>query len=86
MCILCIVIHIIRSRLLDLIKNKVEVSGYHSIVLRLRAGLPKVSILEGAGDFSYVRNVLTRSRSWAALCSRVVRALFLFTFLGVVYT
>ena len=33
------------SRLVDLVQNKVEMSGYQSIVLRLRAGLSGASIL-----------------------------------------
>ena len=56
--------------LVDLVQNKVGVSGYQSIVLRLWAGLSEASILEGARDFSHVRNVFTRSGSHAALCSR----------------
>ena len=51
---------------MDLVQNIVEVSGYHSIVLRLRAGLSEASILEGASDFSHVKNVFTRSGTHAA--------------------
>jgi len=39
------------SRLVDLVQNKVDVSGYQSIVLRLQAGLSEASVLEGSRDF-----------------------------------
>jgi hypothetical protein len=60
----------------DLVQNKVEVSGYQSIVLRLWAGQSEASILEGARDFSHVKNVFTRSSSHAALCSRDTESSF----------
>lgn len=61
---------------MDLVQNKFEVSGYQSIVLRLQAGLSEASILEGSRDFSHVKNVFTRSRSHAALCSRGTESSF----------
>jgi hypothetical protein len=51
------------SRLVGLVQNKVGVSGYQSIVLRLWTGLSEASILEGARDFSHVKNDFTRSGS-----------------------
>jgi len=39
MCVLWIMITSVWSKLVDLVQNKVEVSGYQSIVLRLQTGL-----------------------------------------------
>jgi hypothetical protein len=60
----------------DLVQNKVEVSDYQSIVLRLQARLSEASIVEGARDFSHVKNVFTRSGSHAVLCSRGTESTF----------
>jgi len=77
MCISWIVITSIWIRLVDLVQNKVEVSGYQSIVLRLWAGLSEASILEGARVFPMSKMFLLGPVPMQPCVQWILRALFL---------